>query len=285
MSEEILITELTNNLKELDIDKPTYKRQKLTILENAIGKCDKLNELIANLIDDKSSILFKVNKMDIYHYNCESVEDFGWGCAWRCIQSYLSTLDNSKVKDLDLSFNNLFMKYGNRELLDNIYLRANDMTELPNYLIDKQYAPHETEYGWAEPFIAYLIFNDLGIKGNLMLVNAYPQFAYAPKEVFSKTFIYSEFKKFLIDHFQKENPSPIMVDDSVITMLIIGFVARGDDKLCLIVADPHVTEPEKGIYLVTLDEEGDFDISFNTQKTKNGKKFIFKNKSWMIYYN
>ena len=80
------------------------------ILETKFGK-EKLENF---LLCDLSHLYF-------YHYKCESVDDSNWGCAWRSLQSALRfqlSLNNQKK---DISFYNLFMKYGAKNALIEIY--------------------------------------------------------------------------------------------------------------------------------------------------------------------
>lgn len=64
-----------------------------------------------------------------------------------------------KLNKFGFNFENLFLSYGERKSLKNIYLQAFNLTQTPNFLKEKQFAPFETEFGWAEPFIAKLILS------------------------------------------------------------------------------------------------------------------------------
>jgi hypothetical protein len=280
---------LNEHLSELDIiDDPTkeYKRSRLIPTKKELG-CFNFEEIKKVLSDKNISKDNIVSHIDFYHYNCESIEDYGWGCAWRCIQMLISSakviLNNEKVSSINNSFENIFTTYGKRETLDNIYLKLNGLDVIPEYLANKKYAPFETEYGWGEPFIAQLIFHDLtGIKGDLFLLNSYPNAAYAPVEVFNnKIHNFEAFKNLLIDNFKKDKPFPVIIDDSLVTLMIVGVRVDGD-VVSLVILDPHVVEPKLGIYNVNFDKEGNYDPE-NNEETKNGKRFKMKVGAWMVY--
>jgi hypothetical protein len=280
---------LWENMQELNIadDDPTkaYRRPRLIPLKNELGVFP--FEKIKAYACEKYKFEEIAGYIDFYHYNCESIEDYGWGCAWRCIQILLSAVkkySEAKIFDnLNMSFENLFNTYGKRDTLDNIYQKLHGVDYTPEYLKAKKYAPFETDSGWGEPFLAQLILFDItGIKGNLYLLNSHPNFAYAPVEVFNPiplTFL--DFKNKLIANFQKEKPLPVMIDDSLVTLMIIGIKVI-DEIVTLLILDPHLVEPEKGIYTVTLDKDGDFDPIANVETTKNGKRFKMKERPWMI---
>ena len=121
------------------------------------------------------------------------------GCAWRSMQSVLKyqlSLSNQN-KDKEISFYNLFMKYGDKNTLVDIFTKMkenkNHTNEL-NILKNKEFAPHESSNGWAEPFISQLVLYDFGFEGELILINNYPSNSYDPKEVFSETLDFEQFK-------------------------------------------------------------------------------------------
>ena len=52
-----------------------------------------------------------------YYYDCESIHDYGWGCAWRALQTTLRFLlaqSNKYTNSTDMTYKTLFMKYGER---------------------------------------------------------------------------------------------------------------------------------------------------------------------------
>ena len=44
-------------------------------------------------------------------YNCNKVDDYGWGCAWRCIQMLLSARSENKKMEQVPSFEYLFRNF------------------------------------------------------------------------------------------------------------------------------------------------------------------------------
>ena len=159
---------------------------------------------MADLILSNPNIFNMIINFEFYFYECESINDRGWGSGWRCFQTFLKTAKNysekkfeekfENLKNFDLSFENLFITYGNRIKLDKIFLKKIQEKEslsveikiLPEYLINRIYAPFETQHGWAEPFILDLINFDLGGKGNIYLLNGYVEYAFTPFEIFEK---------------------------------------------------------------------------------------------------
>lgn len=222
-----------------------------------------------------------------YHYSCESVNDNNWGCAWRNLQSALRfqlSLNNQKK---DISFYNLFMQYGSKKTLMEIYkklCKKENKEEILNLLSLKEFAPFENSNGWAEPFISQLVLYEHGYEGDLILVNDYPKRSYAPKEVFDKTVDFNGFKEILKQHFNQENPSPIILDDSISSIGLIGIEIK-EEKISLMIMDPHSTiDPEKGLYIITLDENGGFiQIEPEGKVLASSAVFFNKNKPWMAY--
>jgi len=280
-----------------------YKREKLKELnpneEKGIYREDKLNKILKNIFP-KVSEHIPQSVLEFYYYNCEGIGDLNWGCAWRCIQTMIATIRNiladknilnnyQKLKNFNLCFKNMFMKYGSKEVLEKLFLKSYGKSEIPLYLKERIYAPFDTSTGWAEPFFAKLILSDFGFDGELFLLNSYSKKSYAPIEVFSKTIVYREFKEILISHFQY-NPysTPIIFDDSTATLCIIGasINQENNDNLNLLIADPHVRfndSGDSGIYSVILNKDGNFTYELNPQKTICGRIIKFEEKPFMIY--
>lgn len=254
--------------------------QESKLLENKFGE-----EIIKEFSTAKLSHLY------FFHYNCESVVDFGWGCAWRSMQSLLKfqlSLSNQD-KDKDISFYHLFMKYGAKDTLLDIFIKMKnnqDTSEVLNSLIDKKFAPYETDNGWAEPFISQLVLYDFGFDGELILINSYSNHNYAPQGAFNRTITFKQFKELLKTHFNQENPGPIIIDDSYSSLSIIG--VKFDDKsenIELIIMDPHTYDkPEKGLYIIVLNKDGEFYNIIPFEHVLASKSVFFdRNKPWMAY--
>ena len=252
----------------LGVPKPKINNVK-PYKRTALKKINKNDFYMSNFVDSfilekkfGSERLFdfsfcELNHLYYYHYACESVDDSGWGCAWRSLQSALRfqlSLSNQKK---DISFYNLFMKYGPKNKLMNIFknmYKKENKNKILEILSKKEFAPFETINGWAEPFISQLVLYDFGFKGDLILVNGYPSKSFAPKEVFDKTVTFNQFKEILKNHFNKENPGPIILDDSIVSIAIIGIQLNNyNGNISLIIMDPHaVKSPMDGLYIITL---------------------------------
>lgn len=324
---ESKVKEISEKVEKLNLDgeKP-YRRALLIKMpiykEKGIYRETEIESLYKNIFPENdlctTDLIVPANQLEFYYYNCESVQDYGWGCAWRCIQTVLGTIRNvlfsdenlegylpdfEKLINFDIEFEKMFMSYGKREDLERLYLSCYNEKRLPEYLREKEFAPFETENGWAEPFLAKLILHDFGVEGNLFVLNHYSEGSYAPEQVFEKTLNFKEFKQFLINHFSKPHKLPIIIDDTLITICIVGVVLpeknseknsdknsekieNENDKLTLLIADPHVKPDmsgDAGIYHVTLNDEGDFISELNPQKTLYGKRLLFQKNSFMVY--
>ena len=274
-----------------------YKRE--TLIKIPPSKTKILNLQESNLLENKFGAetikgfsTVNLSHLYFYHYNCESVDDKGWGCAWRSMQSVLKyqlSVTNQN-KDNEISFYNLFMKYGAKNTLIDIYKKMKknqDISNALNGLENKTFAPHDIGCGWAEPFISQLVLYDFGFEGELILVNGYPKNYYAPKEVFEITIELSEFKELLKNHFIQKNAGPIIMDDGYSSLSVIG-VKFDDENLImqLIIMDPHaVSKPEIGLYIVILDSiEGNFiDLIPNNHVCASAAVHFSDKKPWMIY--
>lgn len=64
-------------------------------------------------------------------YNCNKVDDYGWGCAWRCIQMLLSARSENKKMEQVPSFEYLFRNFGNKQVLLELYKKMKKLKENP----------------------------------------------------------------------------------------------------------------------------------------------------------
>ena len=274
-------------------EKP-YKRQTLKRIEKNDSYL--LNFSESNILQKKfgserlNNFLFcNLSHLYFYHYTCESVDDSNWGCAWRSLQSTLRFQLSLSNQTNDISFYNLFMKYGQKELLMEIYkkmCKKENKDEIVEILSKRKFAPFENNNGWAEPFISQLVLYDFGFEGDLILVNGYPKNSYAPKEVFDKTVNFIEFKEILKVHFSKPNPGPVILDDSCASIAIIGIKFNTDNEnISLMIMDPHASKnPEEGLYIISLAANGEF-IQIEPEKLILASLSIYfsDNKPWMVY--
>ena len=272
----------------------SYKRKKL----ERIKATDKnLENLAQSLILEKKfgtekliNFLFcDLTHLYFYHYVCESVNDLNWGCAWRSLQSALRFQLSLNNREEDISFYHLFIKYGPKDTLMEIFkkmCKKQDKDKIISILSTKVFAPFENSNGWAEPFISQLVLYDFGYEGDLILVNGYPSRSYAPKEVFDKTVSFNEFKEILKAHFSQKNPGPIVLDDSCASIGLIGIkFIEENGNVELMIMDPHVTgNPDKGLYIITLDKDGEFvKIEPDALVLASRSIYFSKNKPWMVY--
>ena len=275
-----------------------YKRELLIKLnekeEKKVISPEKLLEALKNKFNDEY-LKFQtcdLSNLPFYYFKCESVNDQGWGCAWRSMQTALKyQLNKSKSKnEKSIKFYDLFMEYGRKEKLLEIYnkINKNQNQETKEILQKKIFAPFENN-GWAEPFISQLVLYDFGFNGELFLVNGYPQGAYAPKNVFPKTISFNEFKQFLKDYYKDKNKSgPLILDDSRGSCCAIGVKfnhnEKGEDSsLELLILDPHApnNKPgEVGLYIVVLENDGK---QITVLPEPYLGSWISFNKPWMVY--
>lgn len=259
---------------------PTYKREKLEKLTP-----EQINSPIV-LSDPPQEIQYYAKGVTYYGYNAEGIRDYGWGCAWRTIQTCLSAYG------ITIPFENLFYEFGSDNNLKKIYQR-----KYPNDSLSGQFAPHDLDEGWAEPFIGEMIMYFYGIPADLETVNGIPN-ANAPKSAFHHPSLsFSVFKGRLEAHFKKQNAAPVMIDDGLRAYNIIG-IGSQDDKTILWIADPHIREgvnrtltDRMGLYTITLNAEGD-EISYSVDESQVPKMYnpasyqslYFNNKPWMVLF-
>ena len=271
-----------------------YKRPSLILTDsNKLLNMLEL-KLLDKLFDSEKLKKYKIVNLShlfYYHYNCESVNDSGWGCAWRSLQTCLRfqlSLSNS-IKEKDISFKNLFLSYGKKNKLIDIYKQmSKDLNKDKNIeiLSKKVFAPFENPNGWAEPFISQLILYDFGFEGELILINFYNTSSYAPKEVFNRTITFKEFINILENHFSTKNSPPIILDDSVVSICIIGIkINKEKETINLIIMDPHSSniDTKIGLYIIKLDFDGKFIKIIPNEHILESKKVFFFEKSWMVY--
>lgn len=221
-----------------------------------------------------------------YSYCAEGVDDSGWGCAWRAIQTCLSAFQ----KDVP-SFQDLYNRFGSGRNLRSLYrnFSKKDIKERSSF------APHDLSSGWAEPFIGQVAFHAYGHKSSLVAINGIPSYCHSPHEVFSTPIDFGKFTEQLVVHFDKENPPPVMIDDGIVAMNIVG-VKREGDKLSLCIADPHLKKighknrsEMTGIYFVEFDKDGNRTFLSLSEEDKKlfshpGYSRVYFNKSWMALF-
>ena len=228
-----------------------------------------------------------------YPYNSESIRDYGWGCAWRCIQSIINThLMNNSSPILSITFEDLFNYFGQKEILLILYCKLHSKEfDKKKYesLVEAKFAPHELESGWAEPFIGYLCLDYFNMNSDLFLINGLPDFHNTPKEMFENIVSFKEFIQMLLDKLKL----PVMIDDGIYALTILEVKIK-EKGFKLSIGDPHVNEKTlKGscFYDVDLDESGrqianSIDEEQKKQMYSKGsyQGIHFNEKHWMVLF-
>lgn len=285
-----MLSELQEHIKLQD-QHPTYQREKLSLVTDEIS-----NRPIGLDGIDKppKGIEFYSKSATFYAYNAEGIRDYGWGCAWRAIQTSLSSYG------IKTSFANLFHLFGPLQNLQRIY---KDKYPGDNLHSSEKFSPYEISSGWAEPFIGEMVMHFYGISSNLESINGIPNSCNAPHSVFHNPPItFAAFKKRLENHFQSENVAPVMIDDGTFAFNIIGIGCK-DSNVILWIADPHIKEgtnrypngkTPNGLYLITLNrlgeqiecslDDGDQHQKPNMFREKSYKELFFNNKFWMVLF-
>ena len=288
----------SNEIKNENVEnngKKPYKRNKLILLPKSQNKVLNIEE--SKLLENKFGLdiikefsTVNLSHLFFYHYDCESVNDLNWGCAWRSMQTVLRYQLSLLNQNKDISFYNLFMKYGDKKILIDIFEKMKkdkdkDISGVLNKLKEKIFAPYENDYGWAEPFISQLVLSDFGFDGELILINGYSNNNYAPEEVFSETLDFNKFKEKLKSHFMQENPAPIIIDDSYVSVCIIGVKFSEGNCLELLIMDPHGYNVsfEKGLYIAVINKEGNL-IEIKPEQVLVSGGIFFAEKKWMAYF-
>lgn len=229
-----------------------------------------------------------------YPFNAESVRDHGWGCAWRAIQTSLSSYG------IKTSFSDLFILFGSKQNLQTIY---HDKYPFEQVNSSKPFAPFELEEGWAEPFIGEMVMHFYGIPASLESLNGIPVTCNAPPSVFHRApMTFTAFVERLQKHFDREHAAPVMIDDSSLAFNIIGIGGK-DADITLWIADAHIKEganrsqSEKtpnGLFTITLNGRGEqirCSLNGEDQHQKSymdnldySKRLYFNNKRWMVLF-
>lgn len=267
---------------------PSYRRAALIPLDEI-----KLNRPIA-LRNPPEGIHYFAHRATFYGYNAEGVVDYRWGCAWRTIQTCLSAYE------IKISFEELFHLFGQLKNLEFLY-RNKYHGETLN--CQTPFAPYDLPSGWAEPLIGEMAIHFYGLSSHLEIVNGFPLHHHTPREVFHhQPLVFQSFKERLQTHFAKMNPAPIMIDDGVSALTIVGIGFHGTETK-LWIADPHIEQgvnrlptgkSTAGLYTITLDETGkqtscslyseDLHQIIQLYNPKRAQGLQFENKPWMILF-
>lgn len=271
---ERILSELPEHIRNQQSQK-TYKREKLLSLSK-----NNLNIPIA-LNRAPDGIEYFARKAIFYGYNAEGIRDYGWGCAWRAIQTCLS------VYDIHVPFENLFHLFGPGNNLKFLYGNKFAGQELQS---SRSFAPYDIPAGWAEPFIGQMAMHFYHIPSALENVNGIPGNCHAPEQVFhNEPLRFNAFKERLESHFKAPHAAPIMIDDGCAALNIIGIGCKGSNTT-LWIADPHIKEGVNsfqseergaGLYTITLDESGSL---INDPDEDSLIDLRFDSKRWMVLF-
>lgn len=236
---------------KLQSEHPTYRRQKLALLNQ-----EKVNSSVVLDIPPKG-IQFFSKGATFYGYNAEGIQDYGWGCAWRALQTSLSDYNFHRP------FIELFHLFGPLSNLTKIYQNKYAGERLTS---STAFAPYDLSSGWAEPFIGEMAMHYLGLDSKLETVNGLPGGCRSPKSVFrNEPLTFVTFKERIRKHFEEDEGAPIMIDDGTYTMNIVGIGFEGLITT-LWIADPHIGEgvnkgvnaqKANGLYRVTVNSGGE----------------------------
>lgn len=158
-----------------------------------------------------------------YYYNYDRAHDKDWSCGWRCIQTSASSLNLKPSMD---------------ELL-------------------KEYGEDEGKNKWAEPGIAKKYFTAQNYQSDLIF--------YKRKEGTKKTnyderaqdpiMDFNALREKMLTHF-KTHETPIFAGDESYAFTIHGINKLDNGETQMIIGDPHQKACNRGIYLITLDQNG-----------------------------
>lgn len=250
-----------------------------------------------------------------YPYYSEGLEDYpksndAWGCAWRAIQTVLTSY---QVKPEEMGIEKLFHLFGPRENLKAIYEHMNpgDRRVADSHA---KYDPYQIEKGWADPWVGQLILYFFGISSKIEIVNKPTEGNTTPENFYPSPHLnFTRFRDRLLTHF-KENPVPVMIDDGEYAWNIVGVKQAGKDNedTVLWIADPHViagsipksptgeyvkaSDHPVSLYQVTLNKKGEqISASVNPGEmdqfqaehfafAKSSQVFDFENRGWFVLF-
>ncbi|MBS0621814.1 MAG: hypothetical protein JSR80_02505 [Verrucomicrobia bacterium] len=264
-------------------DGKIFSKRKLDLLSNE----DK-NDLIV-IEKPPEKIPYFAKGATFYAYNSEGIRDYGWGCAWRSIQTCLSAYQKNEDR-IKIEFESLFHLFGAHNHLLSIY-KDKYSDKDPSGLC----APYSLSSGWAEPLIGEMAMYFNGIAATTGVLNGIP--AGCHNRINYDIISFETFKNSTRECLAAG--IPVMIDDGTYALNIIGIGFEGKNTL-LWIADPHIKEKinyqlgEKapaGLYTVTLDEQGKHiscSLSEEEQSSQlcgeNRELLTFDKKPWMYLF-
>ncbi len=194
-----------------------------------------------------------------FSYDAEGIEDNGWGCAWRAIQTCMSSLPQKARR----SFLELYEYFGDEGHLRSIY----HSRHVPHPLErdDEPFTSQNFTLGWATTFMGQMVFHSLGLDADLQVVNGIPT-SEGPRMVFPNTSMTPKaFRARVKAHFEKKPALPVMIGNDISAFAIVGYGEDREDSTTfrLWIADPHTgrgvnrkESPDVGLYTIEYDNEG-----------------------------
>ena len=204
--------------------------------------------------DSESEKYSHATSVTFFYYNCDGFNDFGWGCAWRCIQTCASALN------LFPTFNELYQ----------------------TYRLDKRAVKE-----WAEPGYGMRYFDNIGAPSSqLVLYKRDKGTNKTPTKYCDKVSSFSNLRDMMLQHFETHG-TPIMADDEMYAFTIVGIRVTSASETILFIADPHKLNALSGLYYVALDSEGRQLATTGIDNGKNGLSSVGRlhfNKGWMFLF-
>lgn len=257
--------DLVSNTMTSQTGQYAHIREALLLPENFIRRISDIASLqqtneFQTLITDKIDHI--APHVLFYAYSSESVDDTEWGCAWRTIQTVLSSHFHEETAQIP-DFKTLFETFGSREFLESQYRKAYSHPQ------GTWIAPHEDWHMWADPFVGQMIMNHFNIQSDLIALNRIVS-SNSPG-VANEIIHYSQLRNRMITHFEKGG-YPLMIDNGKYALNILG-IGTKDEWTFLLVADPHLKFEREdrslnGLYVIELDKEGK-QVSIDYPEEKN----------------
>ncbi len=207
----------------------------------------------------EEQIIFTGNATNVKFYfgNCDShlpggIEDLGWGCAWRCMQTCASAYHH------DVTFVSLYQNFSQSRAIQT----------------------HE----WAEPGNAKIFFDSVSIPSQLFLYRRTQGTSKTPTQACRILNDFEHLCTAIQNHFQQQH-TPIIIDDETYAWVLLGMKRTQTGKVVFWIADPHKTNRQEGLYYLVLDAFGNKLCSTGLDNGTNGLQSAQKidpAKGWML---
>ncbi|GAB5353867.1 hypothetical protein AAMO2058_000071000 [Amorphochlora amoebiformis] len=226
------------SLKDHKEEKP---KETLQPLSGLVDLFDKAAEIKHRLSEH-----WVATETDFWYYNCKDEIDRGWGCTYRVIQTIFDNLKRQKRLHLDVPM----------PTLRNIQETLANLPGYDNTIVGSK--------RWLEPPDTNRFFRTYSIDGY--------DSTYETKTFQQKSVVIS----ILTHHFQTLQ-TPIMTDDKMKTMAVMGIGKDKEGNYYVLIFDPH-------IYVRVSPKYEDFRIGKHPKVGWKPFDEHFKKKKWMIYF-